>query len=185
MRTARAFGSLLLVTVFMLLAKDAEAVSLKNFRELAAFYSAATGVPLTDTKVQAAYQNVKSRLPKAGTVDEFSSPSVLAAIELGGAFCTSFINAEAAATAANRRAHQQIDFTKSPRVLADADIMSVMSNYAKLFWLRDLTAAETTLFQGSVTKMKAASTDNAAGNKQLFLTMCTQVATSMDALDNR
>jgi hypothetical protein len=33
--------------------------------------------------------------------------------------------------------------------------------------------------------MKAASTDNAAGNKQLFLTMCTQVATSLDALVNR
>jgi hypothetical protein len=179
----RAFGLFVVATLVILLTpSDARAVSLKNFRELAAFYSAATGVPLTDPKVQTAYQNVKSRLPKAGTVDEFSSPSVLAAIELGGAFCGSFITAEAAATPANRRAHQTIDFTKSPRVLADADILAVVHAYAQLFWLRPTTPNEDTVLQSTITTLKAASTDNVAGNKQLFLSLCTQVATSIEAL---
>jgi hypothetical protein len=176
-------GLSLLVAIFMLFSTtDASAVSLKNFRELAAFYSAATGVPMTDTGVQTAYTNVKSRLPKAGTVDEFASPTVLAAIELSGAFCTSFINAEAALPAAKRRAHATIDFTKSPRVLANTDVLTTVHAYAKLFWLRDVTAAEDTLFNGTITTLKAASTDNVAGNKQLFLALCTQVATSLDAL---
>jgi hypothetical protein len=186
MRTVQKFVFFTLVALFIALSpKDAEAVSLKNFRELAAFYSAATGIPLSDPKVAAAYQNAKSRLPKAGTVDEFSSPAVLGAIELSGVFCTQFITAEAAAPAANRRAHQQIDFTKAPNALADADVMSAVHAYAKLFWLRDVRADEDTLLQTTVTHMKAASTNNPAGTKQMFLAMCTQVATSIDALVNR
>jgi hypothetical protein len=182
----RAFGLSVLMTLFVVLSpKDAQAVSLKNFRELAAFYSAATAVKLTEPRVQQAYLNVKSRLPKLGTVDEFSSPTVLGAVELGGAFCNAFITAEAAALPANRRAHQTIDFTKSPRVLADSDIMAAVRTYARLFWLRDAKADEDAMLLSTVTRLKSISTDNAPGTRQLFLTMCTQVATSLDALVNR
>ena len=182
----RAFGlSALLSALFLFLPTDALAVSLKNFRELAAFYSAATAVPLTDPKVQAVYQNVKSRLPKAGTVDEFASPTVLAAIELSGAFCGSFITAEAALTPANRRAHQTIDFTKSPRVLADSDIDAAVANYTRLFWLRAPRPDEDAAFLATIGRLKTASTNDAPGTRQLLLSMCTQVATSLDALVNR
>jgi hypothetical protein len=182
----RAFGLSLLVALFVILSPhDAMAVSLKNFRELAAFYAAATGVPLTDPKVQQAYQNVKTRLPKTGGVDEFASPSVLGALELSGAFCGSFITAEAAAPAANRRAHQTIDFTKSPRVLADADINAAVKAYSRLFWMRESRPEEDKLFLAEIGRLKPLSTDNAAGTKQLLLTMCSEVATSLDALVNR
>jgi hypothetical protein len=182
----RAFGlSVLIALGVVLSASDARAVSLKNFRELAAFYSSATGIAMTEPRVAAAYLNVKSRLPKAGTVDEFSSPSVLGAVELSSAFCGAFISVEAAAQPANRRAHQTVDFTKSPRVLVDGDIMAAIKNYARLFWQRELKADEDKVLLASVTRLKALSTDNAAGTRQLFLATCTQVATSLDALINR
>jgi hypothetical protein len=182
----RAFGLTVLMSLCLVLsAKDASAVSLKNFRELAAFYSAATNVPLTETKVQQAYQNVKTRLPKTGAVDEFSSPTVLGAIELSGAICNAFITAEAAAPAANRRAHQGIDFLKTTSQLADADILAVLKTYAKLFWLRDAKPAEEKAFSATITKLKSITPDTAPGARQLFLTTCTQVATSLDALITR
>lgn len=181
----RRLSLVLACVALVLVTTNAFAVSLKNFRELLAFYSSATGVPATDTKVQATYANVKSRLPKAGTPDELSSASVLGAVELGGAFCGSFITADAAKLPDQRRAHQSIDFTKSPRALGDADIAAVIGQYARLFWLRPTNAVEDKVFLAEIGRLKTSSTDNAAGTKQLLLTMCTQVASSLDALVTR
>lgn len=186
MRVMRAVGSITLVALVVVLSStDARAVSVKNFRELAAFYSAATAVPLTEPKVQLAYQNVRSRLPKAGTVDEFASPAVLGALELSGAFCGAFLTAEAAAVPEKRRAHQTVDFSKAPSALLDADVLAVVRNYARLFWLRDLRPNEEAQFGGAVTKLKSISPATAQGTRQVFLVLCTQVATSLDALVNR
>jgi hypothetical protein len=169
----------------VLLPSDALAVSVKNFRELVAFYSAATGVPATEPKVQQAYLNVKTRLPKAGTVEEFSSPAVLGALELSGAFCNAFITAEAAAQPQNRRVHQTIDFTKTPSQLADADVLAVARSYARIFWLRDARKAEDATFQATIGTLKSITPNTAAGTKQLSLILCTQIATSLDALVTR
>src|SRR5262245_25086913 len=177
----RAVGLSILMTLFVVLSpRDARAVSLKNFRELAAFYSAATAVPLTEPKVKTAYQNVKTRLPKAGTVDEFASPAVLGAVELSGAFCSAFLTAEAAAAPPNRRAHQTIDFSKTPSQLADGDILAVVRNYARLFWLRDIRSNEETAFGPAITTLKSISPDSIKGTRQVFLVLCTQAATSLD-----
>jgi hypothetical protein len=162
----------------------ARAISLKNFRELAAFYSVATAVPLTEPTVKQTYQNVKARLPLRGTVDEFSSVTLLASLDLGGAFCKAMITADAALSPELRRAHQKIDFSKAPNDLADADIMTTTRTYANLFWGRNPTDAETASVAQSVAKLKATSTATPAGTRQLLLALCVTSATSLDALTN-
>ena len=104
------------------------------------------------------------------------------ALELSGAYCNQFITNESTAPAANRRAHHTIDFTKTPSQLADADVLAVGKAYAKLFWFRDTRPAEDTAFQGTITKLKTLTPNTTAGTKQIFLVMCTQAATSLDAL---
>jgi hypothetical protein len=182
----RAIGLTALVGFSVVLfARDAAAVSVKNFRELAAFYSSATGVPLTQPQVQTAYNNVKTRLPKQGTVDEFASPAVLGALELSGAFCNAFITVESTAPAASRRVHQTIDFAKTTRQLADADVLALAKGYARMFWTRDARPNEEAALVATITKLKTVTPDTTVGTKQLSLVLCTQAATSLDALVNR
>jgi len=164
------------------LAGQAQAVSLKNFRELPAFYSAATGVSQKNYQVSQAYLRAKGRLSLHGTVDEFSAPMVLAAVELGGAYCGAFLITEASVVPTNRRAHQSIDFTKKPKDLAVADVMAAATIEANLFWGRDPTAVEVTSLQAALANLQAISTADVAGTKMMMTALCTEVATSLDAL---
>lgn len=175
-------ASLVLLAAAALPGPSAFALSLKNFREVNAFFANATGISPTQNDIKSAYAGAKARLPLRGQVSEFSSPAVLASIELGGAYCLALINKDKNTAAANRRAHRAIDFTKKPADLKDEDLKSTVEIYANMFWERDLSADEEAAFQSAFTNLKKSSPATAAGTSQLLTVLCNQVATSLEAL---
>lgn len=164
------------------LAAQASAVSTKNFREILQFLANATGVDPQLQNVQQVYLSVRTRLPLRGQVSELTSPAVLGATELAGVFCTQMLQNDLAQPAANRRAHQTIDFTQLPAALPDAALLSTVTSYAQLFWERAPTTAELDTFKASWTNLRTLSPATTEGTKQVFRVLCTQAATSMASL---
>lgn len=173
--------SVIFMSAFVL-ASSAQAASIKNFREILAFYSNATGIDSQNTTVQQVYNQVRTRLPLHGNVTELTSPAVLGATELAGSFCNLMITADAGQPAANRRAHQAVDFNALPAAVTDDALTQTVTNYAALFWERQPIAAEIQTFTASWTNLKTISPATTTGTRQLFHVLCTQAATSLDSL---
>jgi hypothetical protein len=163
-------------------APAAYGLSLKNFREINAFYATATGIAASQRDVAAAYQDVRTRLPLRGNINEMTSAAVLAAVELGGAYCGAMIDTDAALPAASRRAHQAVDFNREPAAMTDAVVKQTVTAYTGLFWERAPTATELSSFVASFSALKTSSPTNAVGTRQALLILCSQAATSLDAL---
>jgi hypothetical protein len=177
-----------LLTGFLVLAAGAAAapaaygLALKNFREINAFYAVATAVNPEQNDVKAVYQSVRTRLALRGQISELSSAAVLATVELGGAYCKAMIANDAGLAATARRAHQAVNFSAPPAAATDDVVKQTATKYSQLLWGREPSAAELDSFVQSATRLKASTPATAAGTRQLFLILCTQAATSLDAL---
>jgi hypothetical protein len=150
-------------------------ISVKNFRQAMASYSSITGVNARDAEIQTIFRRVKSRLPVNGKLGEFASPSLLAYLELGGAFCKKLIEKDSVLPAAQRRMHKVINF--------DADVSQfdrVMTNklvetYALYYWQRSPTEKESDLLWNAVQELKEEGTVNS-----ILITVCGTFSSSVD-----
>src|SRR5438552_1932252 len=115
-----------MMKIFLFLAATssfATDLSIKNFREIFESYALITGVPRTDAEVIAKFNDVKTKLPQKGAVEEISSPMTFAVTQLAIPFCKKMIAADANRPVGQRLAHKKIDFLKAPKALFTADIV--------------------------------------------------------------
>jgi len=159
-------------------------ISLKTFDQLYNSLAVATRVT-PDTAIKTYFDNVKLRLPKTGDVEEMSAPMLTGLTGLSGLFCERMIANDARiSTPANRRAHRQVDFTKTPADMTEAIRQSVATEYARLFWQRDPTAAEQNLIVDLIGNAITTDDTTAAATPKILKIACTATATSLLAIVN-
>ena len=176
---------LIKISVFLLLVSHAGAgfsVGLRNFRELQAHYSQATGVGSSNFNAALIYDQVQATLPQTSDVAAFSGTMVRAASALGGVYCAEFVNRESRAQSGVRRAHQGVDFAVFPAAIAPAVTTDVLAKYSQLFWGRDMTVKETTVMGDVARSLAASSPQSTAGTRQYFIGLCSIVSNALESL---
>lgn len=158
-----------------------DSLGTRNFRELLAFYSVVTGVDSLNQAVQQAYATTRARLPQSGVVDEISSPSVLAATELAGAFCAQAVALEKPLAPARRTLFRRVNFAAGVNQHADADRVELVQHLTGRFWQRRATASEAAEYTALITEV-AANPASAPDLELAMLALCISVGTSLDAL---
>ncbi len=157
-------------------------LALKNFRQLFESYAVITRIPTTDAVVRQAFDDVKTRLPRQGQVSEVSSPMLLAATTLSGAFCKQMIQGDSVLASGQRRAHRGIDFSNASLAFNRAARMNQIQDYARLFWNRSASDSELdSLLEviGYESEQRLLSLDE---RKKVLLMSCTATASSMGSL---
>lgn len=176
-----------ILSVFMFLGLSMHAfgqtVVLKNFRQISASLSYATGVLENDAAVKDKIAQVKGRLPQTGAVAELASPVTLAMIELSTAFCRKMIALDAAQTdPAYRHVHKSVDFTGGIDGL-NADVrQSVAKEYSGIFWGRAPTANELSLLTTAMSDAMKSEASNENAVTAVLLTGCIATASSVENL---
>ncbi len=154
----------------------AQAIVVKNFRQIAASFYSATGVSMNDPDVAAFVKKTETRLPQVGEIEEISSPAILAITQLAGIFCEKMIATDAAIPLGGRRhTHSQVDFERPARLFTREVKESVVREYADLFWNREVTEEE----QASL----LSTFDTVAPGADTLRTLkilCTTMASSVD-----
>jgi hypothetical protein len=173
-----------LIIAFLTLAPAAQAatVGVKNFREVAQFFTDTTHVDPNDPVAAAQVASSASRLPKTGVVDEVTSAGLLTFTALAGVYCQELIASDAKLELPKRRAHKKVDFTHGPSALTPDVQQSVIEEYAGLYWMRSPSEVEKsamlTLFQQATDP----SQDTPDQTQLVLLAVCTSAASSLDSL---
>ena len=161
----------------------ATSLGLKNFRELPAALTVATGVPLTTPSIQLTLKKVASQLPLKGQVEEMSSPYILAVTELVGDFCQEMITQESAKPAAERLAFRDVDFKVGPKQFVPATKDAVINELSDIFWGRGPTGEEMASLKQSVDEgATGVSTSSTAETTNLMKILCSTFGTSLEFL---
>ena len=122
------------------------AYGLKTFREIYSSLSVVTAIK-PDSQIQEQYRRTQTRLPNLGEIEEYTSVAVRTANELAAFFCQRRITEDSKIENASARwAHRQVDFSSGPRGLTDTIKQSVIGEYARLYWQREPSEIEVSLY---------------------------------------
>lgn len=151
-----------------------------NFRQIYEALIATTGIdPLTKPEIEKYYQEAVTRLPRAGTVEDLNSTSLLAVTALSGMFCNVWVSDEAALPAEKRRAHGDVDFAKS---LDAQQWKQLTQRYARIFWQRDLEPAEVGEMESLGREFDELAKQQPLSVKDRLITLCTTLTSSLEAI---
>jgi hypothetical protein len=154
--------------------------NLKNFRQLNSSLSNVTGVSTADPDVATTFSSVRTRLPQTGAVEEMSSPMLMGMFSLAGIYCRKMINDDSTKPVPIRRVHHDVDFSPGMRRLTQDMRMSVIDEYANLFWQRSLSAEETQLMYQAMDASTVNQSLSLPDRISLLLTTCTIFGSSLE-----
>jgi hypothetical protein len=157
-------------------------VGVRNFRQLSAKLSAATGVDPTDFGVTGVFTGVKTRLSVDGVVQKVSPAMLLAATTLAGEYCLRFIEQEAVRTPDMRRIHGPVNFQGDLGTFNVAVRQQMIHAYAQVFWLRDTDDSELNELTQLMATVAAENKAPAEVIVDSLLAACTAVAGSLEVL---
>jgi hypothetical protein len=155
------------------IADEWASLSIKNYRQVFSSMSAVTGVPKTNAVVLAYYNQAYRRLSETGAVGTVNGPLLLTTTILASRFCGQFVAMEAALPAAQRRAHQMVDFTKTQSGLTTDVLTNVVNNYGSLFWGRSPDSVERQTALTLVQDAMAGQTESVDMTRKALLAACT------------
>jgi hypothetical protein len=180
-RLLRSSVPLLLALTFAVPAQAGIAV--KNFREIYDSLVVSTGVtPAAYPAIDQFYAQSYTRLPLTGSVNEVTSPGLLAFTGLAGIFCSAMVSNDSQLAAAQRRATQNVDFTKGPKALTVSIQQSVIENYFGLFLSRSPSQTELQTLEDEFTEVNKNLTTQPADTATSLSVVCTSVASSLESL---
>lgn len=145
-------------------------------------FEAITGVDAADTDVSAVYRRVLTRLPAKGTLDEMSSPMLLATTELAGAFCKAMVRQQSQLPSGLRLYFNNVDFKKDKRQFTPALIETTIRELTQGFWQREPTPEEWNLLNEMAKETLAAAGTGILETQNILAVHCLQLATSIGFL---
>jgi hypothetical protein len=154
--------------------------NLKNFRQLNSSLSNVTGVSTADPEVLTTFSSVRTRLPQTGAIEEMSSPMLMGMFSLAGIYCRKMINDDSTKPVPIRRVHKDVDFSPGTRRLTQDMRMSVIDDYANLFWQRSLTPEETRLMYEAMDTSTVNQALTLQDRISVLLTTCTIFGSSLE-----
>jgi hypothetical protein len=151
-------------------------VGVKNFRQLEGSLRAVLGVsPVTDE-----VRGILKRLPIDGKADKVSSSSLLATVQLVGAYCEQFIGVEVRQKSNARRVHGKVDFFSPASKFSAPARQSVVQNYAQVFWQRMPTEAEQSELLALMADIESQSEQPKKKLWEMLMGVCTAAGSSVE-----
>lgn len=155
-------------------------VRIKNFREIFSSYKDLMGNG-DAADIQELYRLNKDRLPRLGIPQEFSSSTVLAMTELGGAFCNKVVQKEKTLSVGERVLFSDIDFARGPSQFSTFLINKMSEQMSNLFWMRSARDSEKAAV-GKMIQEAGRDDDSVAQTEKVLQLICTTYATSLSFL---
>lgn len=164
------------------MADDGQAISVKTFRQIFAFYVNTTGVK-PDQEIKTQFEAMIRRLPKDGLIDELKGSSLMASTNLAALFCGKMITAESLLKPEKRRVFGTVDFAATPTAaLTDSVLDGIVGTFGLLFWQRDMTAEEKSILTAMLRQLADAGEQKPETTKAVLNVGCSVTASSLDAL---
>lgn len=161
----------------------ASRLTLLNFREILYTYSALTDVSANDPEIVNTFRFARDRLPLNGDVEELSSPMIMAATELAGAFCSKFVAQESNREPIERVLLASVDFSRGLNQFSDTERTRLLEDMSAHFWQRlpepQELAAIDEVFRNSIGEPQRGNSSALASG---LLTTCTLLGTSLETL---
>ncbi|GEM_PF-6176260 len=151
-------------------------VGVKNFRQLEGSLRAVLGVSAMDDEIR----GILKRLPIDGKADKVSSSSLLATVQLVGAYCERFIALEVRAKSNARRVHGKVDFFSPASKFSAAARQSVVENYAQAFWQRMPSEAEKSELLALMTDIESQSEQPKKKLWEMLMGVCSATGSSVE-----
>lgn len=138
------------------------------------------------------YNTEKNQLPQKGENAELNSPALASAFVIAGQVCEALKNKEMSLQPPQRRAFRFLNFSPTAQDLSwqvlasDSAINSLGDSLTQMFLGRSATPSEKTLFMEARNQILAGepitSRNNSQIVRQLAVSVCTAVASSVEAL---
>lgn len=171
--------SLILIGSSIASAAVSPGVRLKNFREIYYSLAALTNIDENDADMKTVFSLVKDRLPRAGSPQEFNSPSLMALTELSGAFCQKAVQREKVLTPGERTLFSDINFARGP-VQFSSYLGEVLSKrMSRIFWQREVKAEEIAMIEQLIFETAKEDTVSLVETEKVLQSVCTTFASSL------
>ena len=155
--------------------------SLRDFRQLYASLSAATGIAPSQT-LREYFQGAQYRLLNDGDPVKFNATTLMTTISLTGLFCDELLTAELNLPAAERRVFQVLDFSQGPSSVTHENQVAFVTREAEVFWARDPEPLELAALMESWGELASFSANSPTGLREMALSICTAVGSSSDSI---
>jgi len=172
----------LALVVFAFQRAQAVEYPIKNFLQIPYSLESATGISQKIPEFVMFYNNHKSKLPQKGELNEITVPGVLTQLSYGSLFCQELVTSDSKFSPAGRWVHRQIDFTRKASEWSDANLVSLFSEYAEIFWQRSLEQEEVKILLEEGRSLWSAFPDQASSNLIYLTTLCSVFAGSFSFL---
>jgi hypothetical protein len=157
-------------------------IAVKNHRQILQSLSLVTGIPLSDQDIQATYTETRSRLPREGTLDEISSPMLLANTALAGMFCKKMIERDSALPSDQRTILRDFDFSDRTVRFPRVQRLAVINDFAGVFWQRGASDGEAEVLLETFGYANEQLALTKAERMSTLVTGCTAIASSISSL---
>lgn len=164
--------------LFLVVAAQAEAISILNFRELyeSLRLSSNTG---SNTKIFEYYMGIREQLPKFGKLAEYNWSVQKNIFSLAATFCDVMVETDQLEPdPAKRWAFDAVDFQSGPSGFSEEARKETIHTLAGLYWGRDLEPTEEALYQALLEAIAKEEPDTALSTQLLCLSACTAVSTA-------
>ncbi len=158
-------------------------LAVRNFLEIPAFLSRATGVSSGDAEIKSFLQLAQGGFPQKREVNEFGA-SLSSLIALSGLYCKRMVEKDASFTGPSfmrRRTHKDIDFGKGPSLHSEASVLSVIEDETGFFWGRSPSSQELDQFRDYMAEAKKHLPNDRDGSIRFFTSLCLAAAASLDS----
>lgn len=165
-------------------AQAADAIGLRDFRELPETLAEVTGIPLSDEIVRLALTRAEPQLPQTGDVAEMSAPMLMSVMDLSGAFCSRLVAKESVVSSGLRRVFKSVNFKEGPKQFTNAAAEQMLSQVAMVFWQRAMTPSEMGTMKQSVRDIVTGVANTPAETLNITQAACLSVASSIAFLSH-
>jgi hypothetical protein len=157
----------------------AAVVKIKNFREIYSSLATMMNMNESNQTLKDAFVLVKDRLPKTGSAQEFSSPTLMALTELSGTFCRETISKEEKLGYGERTLFSDINFDRGPIQFSSylSDVLS--KKLSRIFWQREIRPEESVVIENLIFSSIGKNLTNPAETEKIVQVVCTAFTSSL------
>lgn len=173
------FISIILLAATTSVAAVNSGVRLKNFREIYYSLAALTTIDENDADMKTVFNLVKDRLPRAGSPQEFNSPSLMALTELSGAFCQKAVQKEKRMSPGERTLFPDVNFQRGPVQFSSYLSEVIAKRLSRIFWQREAKASEIAMIEQLILETAKDDMSTLTETEKVLQSVCTNFASSL------
>ena len=130
------------INVTLLQQIHSQVLGVRRAEEMLLTFESLTNVTRLEARIRSFYNSHNLSLPQTGKMEEYNASAILAAIGLSSNFCEAMIERDMTLDPADSWAHRNTDLKKDILLWDVLDIENLISEYAEVFWGKDVDEEE-------------------------------------------